>query len=307
MDIKQLRYFQAIVDEGSFSAAAHRLRIAQPALSKHVQRMELELGVTLLLRRPTGIVPTEAGALLAKRGRTILADLNRIKDDVRSIGQVPTGTVRLGLPGTISAILSVPLITKCLQLYPNIKIIIAEAMSGFVEEWLLEGRVDIALLYTKMAERNVASERMLDEQLFLIAPNHFPMPQIVRLSDLIAAPVILPSGSHGLRKLVNAQLKARRLAVEPVIEVDSYESIIRLVAGGHGQSVLPLNAVSQHAKAQAFSIRQFSAQDLSRTAYITKLSDRPETRAGQVVEELLRAVVEELVTDNIWQGASIGG
>ena len=112
MDIRDLRYFVTIVEEGSFSRAALRLRIAQPALSVKVRKLEAYLKTQLLLRGPHGVKPTEAGKLLLLRARAIVADLSRAEAEIRSLGHQPSGTVRIGLPGTISGILSVPLIAR---------------------------------------------------------------------------------------------------------------------------------------------------------------------------------------------------
>ncbi|SEM36551.1 regulatory helix-turn-helix protein, lysR family [Roseovarius azorensis] len=96
MDIKQLRYFVAIVEEGSFSKAAQRVRIAQPALSLQVRKMEEALQTKLLLRGPQGVLPTEAGELLVTSARKILTDLSNTEDDLRSMGREPSGVVRIG-------------------------------------------------------------------------------------------------------------------------------------------------------------------------------------------------------------------
>ncbi|MFT7391214.1 MAG: LysR family nitrogen assimilation transcriptional regulator, partial [Paracoccaceae bacterium] len=144
MDIKQLRHFLAIVEEGSFSRAALRIGVAQPALSLRVRKMEEALGTPLLLRSAGGVTPTEAGELLARRARTLLADLDRTEEEIRSLGAEPSGKVRIGLPGTISGIVSVPLIALMRARHPRIRLNIAEAMSGFVAEWLRDGRIDLA-------------------------------------------------------------------------------------------------------------------------------------------------------------------
>lgn len=134
MDIRQLRYFLTIADEGSFSRAAQRLNIAQPALSLHVRKMEEALGSKLLTRHSGGVTPTETGLHLAERARRLLSEFDQMREEIHQIGKEPGGTVRIGLPGTISSILSVPLIAHLHRHHPGIKLIIAEAMSGFVSE-----------------------------------------------------------------------------------------------------------------------------------------------------------------------------
>src|SRR5690606_260802 len=152
MDIRQLRYFVAIAEQGSFSRAAALLHIAQPALSLHVRNMEFDLGTPLLFRSPKGVVPTEAGEILLRNARIIIDQLAIAEEEIRGHDNDPSGEVRLGLPGTISQILAVPLITAARTRYPKIKLRIAEAMSGFVLEWMRDARIDLAILYRDVSD-----------------------------------------------------------------------------------------------------------------------------------------------------------
>ena len=140
MDIRHLRYFLAIAELGSITRAAAQLNVAQPALSLHVKNMEAELGTQLLLRSKSGVTPTEAGHLLMQRARAILDDLARTQDDIRTLESDPMGVVCIGLPSTISTILALPLIEAARKAYPRIRLNVAEAMSGFIADWLAEAR-----------------------------------------------------------------------------------------------------------------------------------------------------------------------
>lgn len=303
MDLRQLRYFLAIAEEGSFSRAAGRLGVAQPALSLHVRKMEEALGTPLLLRGPHGVSTTEAGELLARRARTLLEDFDQTEEEVRSLGQEPTGTVRLGLPGTISGILSVPLIARCRAQYPQIKIVIAEAMSGFVAEWLLEGRIDLAVLYTDLREPGLRAEALLEEELVVLLPPGEAGQGRLTFDALAERPLILPSGAHGLRKMLEAQMRTRRVPLETAIDVDSYASIKRLVEGGYGCSVLPYHSVAQEARDGRLAVRRFAEPRLWRTAYLAQGTARRMTRAAGAVGDLLKEVVAELMEQRIWAGA----
>lgn len=300
MDTRKLRYFLAIVEEGSFSRAAGRLNVAQPALSLHVRRMEEDLGTPLLVREPQGVRVTEAGDLLARRARAVLAELDRTEDELRSFGREPSGTVRIGLPGTISGILSVPLIAETRSRYPRIKLIIAEAMSGFVRDWLHEGRVELAVLYAELREAGIRSEILLREDLFLLTPPGAPASRQgpEALKDL---PLILPSNAHGLRKMIEGDL--RGVALDPVIEVDSYASIKKLVAAGYGCSVLPYHTVVEEVAQGALQAMPFADPGLSRHAYLAYVSSRPLTGAAEAVSLLLKEVVASLIRDETWAGA----
>ena len=126
MDLRQLRYFIAIVEQGSFSKAAEVLNVAQPALSLHVRNMEVELGSPLLFRSPQGVVATEAGEILLRNARIIIDQFSIARHEIQGHEAEPSGEVRVGLPGTISQILSVPLIIEARKQFPKIKLRIAD-------------------------------------------------------------------------------------------------------------------------------------------------------------------------------------
>lgn len=306
LDIRRLRYFLTTVEEGSFSRAAQRLNVAQPALSLHVHKMEEALGVRLLFRGSKGVVPTEEGALLALRARTLLADLEQTEDEIRSFGKEPAGTVRLGLPGTISHILSVPLITRCRARYPGIKIIVAEAMSGFVREWLVARSVELAVIYLDLQGEGLISEALLEEELVLLTPPGSKQGTgEVSLDYLAGKDLILPSEAHGLRIMLKKLFDARGLAAEPAIELDSYGNIKRLVEAGYGYSILPLHAVAEDERAGRLSVRHFIDPRLSRRAYMIRDISRPTTRATLIVCSVLKDLVADLIEDGTWLGARL--
>ncbi|SMO56003.1 LysR family transcriptional regulator, nitrogen assimilation regulatory protein [Thalassovita litoralis] len=303
MDTRKLRYFATIVEEGSFSRAATRLNVAQPALSLHVKTLEQQLGTPLLIREAHGVRPTEAGALLAQRACAVLAELERTEDEIRSFGKMPSGTVRIGLPGTISGILAVPLIARTRERYPRIKIIIAEAMSGFVRDWLTEGRVDLAVLYTELREAGIHSETLLKEELVLLLPPDSPDQPPRAIEGLGDVPLILPSGAHGLRKMVDGYMRDSGVRVDPVIEVDSYTNIKKLVAAGYGCSVLPFHTVAADAEVGTLAVQPFAGPKLWRSAYLAYSLAHPLSSAAGAVSALLKEVVGELIDTGIWAGA----
>lgn len=297
-----MRYFVAIVDEGAFSRAAVSLGIAQPALSLHVRKMEEELGTTLLLRSAGGVTPTEAGLHLAARARGLLAEMHSLEEELRGLGDQPSGVVRIGLPGTISVILSVPLIAKARALYPRLKIVVAEAMSGFVRDWLREGRIDLGVLYGEIGETGLRSTPLLEEELVLLAPPGTTSDE-AGLAILAENPLILPSNAHGLRRMIENCLRTENLQVDPTIEIDSYPCIKRLVADGYGCSVLPWHAVAGEAAKGLVSVRRFARPRLWRRANLAWNAARPLGQAAQCVQDLLREEVELLITTGVWAGA----
>lgn len=312
MDIRQLRYFVAIAEHGSFSRAAEFLHVAQPALSLHVRNMEAALGTPLLFRSPRGVVPTEAGVILLHHARTVLDQITVAEEEIRGHRNDPAGEVRLGLPGTIAEILAVPLITAVHARYPKIRLRIAEAMSGFVLEWMQEGRIDLAVLYAQAAEHGISTEALLEESLLFFGPPALaarnrlpPAGEPIRFATVTQQPLILPAKGHGLRELLNRQALSAAKQLEPVIEVDSYNNIKSLVIEGLGFSVLPENAIASDAAQGRLLSWPIAAPAIRRTVHLAHSRDRFMTNAVTAVRDLARETLCAQVRDHRWTGTTL--
>jgi LysR family nitrogen assimilation transcriptional regulator len=309
MDLRQLRYFVAIVEHGSFSKAAGALNVAQPALSLHVRNMETALGTDLLFRGPHGVVTTEAGDILLRNARTIIDQFAIAQDQIRGYGAEPAGEVRLGLPGTISQILSVPLIIEAKRRYPNIKLRIAEAMSGFVLEWIREAQVDLAVLYFPLSDRALTSLPILTEELWLLGPAR-PMAGVVLsakasvpFKKVAQLPLILPSLNHGLRELLDREATHHSLVLNTVIEVDSYANIKALVEAGLGYSILPFNSIAREVQAGRIRAWKLNKPELKRQVHLVHSVDRPLKQAVAAIETLCKSTLLNLAATGEWSGA----
>ena len=300
MDIRQLRYFLEIVAQGSLTRAAESLHVAQPALSLHLKNMEEQLGTRLLTRSRSGVTPTEAGELLLQRARAILEDLARTEDDIRNLETDPSGIVRIGLPGTISAMVSLPLILAARERFPRITLNITEAMSGFVGDWLSEGKIALAVLYSRSKDARIRSELLLEEELVVLWPADAERPQEMNMEALDNVPMVLPSGAHGLRVLIDRTFQALGFALEIAMEIDSFNNIKRLVAAGFGPSILPLYAVTEEVAAGSLRVSRIAAPGLWRGAHLMSPGGRPVTRALEAVHALLREVILDLRDKGAW-------
>ena len=126
MDLKQLEYFVRVAELGSFTRAALALDVAQPALSRQVRLLEVELRQTLLTRNGRGAVPTEAGQLLLAHGRGILHQVERAKEELGRVRGALAGRVAVGLPTSLARVLTVPLTRAFRQQMPDATISISD-------------------------------------------------------------------------------------------------------------------------------------------------------------------------------------
>ena len=309
MELRQLRYFVTIVGQGSFSKASVVLNIAQPALSTQIRNMEYELGAPLLFRGAQGVKPTPAGETLLVHARSILGQVEAARRDVADQEAEPSGEVRLGLPGTIGQIVSVPLILEARRLYPKVKLCIAEAMSGFVLEWARDGRVDIAMLYLGVDDSKLQSRPILTEELRLFCARenggNQPEGRFASYQDIARLPLILPSASHGLRLLLEEKATANGVPLGAVIEVDAYNSIRELVDVGLGFAILPSIAIAGANHVERFRSWPVGDPPLSRTVHLVRPRDRSLGRAVAVVERLCGSILTGLVTTGKWDAARL--
>ena len=311
MDLRQLRYFVAIVANGSISRASQALNVAQPALSLHIRNMEQDLGVPLLFRTPQGVQATEAGMILLRHAQTILGQFEAADREIRGTAVEPAGEVRLGLPSTISQILGVPLVLACRERHPKVTLRVAEAMSGYVLEWLRAGRVDLGLLYQFVEDRDLRTVALLNEALVLFGPVA-PQPGVaapapeapVSFTEVAALPLILPSPGHGLRDLIDARGAELGVPVRTVIDIDAYGAITALVMKGLGYAILPAHAL--HREIGAGLVRAWSLDPpFSRTVHLVLPTNRPLSAAARAVESLCRITLRDLVRSGAWQGAQM--
>lgn len=305
MDLRQLRYFSKVVESGSFSRAANRLHVAQPALSQHVRRMEEELGVTLLFRGAQGVRTTEAGDRLLEHAKRILAEFDEIADSVRGEANVLRGDVRFGLPGTVSELLAAPLIEAARARYPEVRIRVVEAMSGYILDWLKRGDVDLAMIYSTSDPKGLAVHHGLSEEICLFANPSFDgqasfAGERVPLAEAARLPLVVPGPGHGLRELIEDAVQSIQVPIQPAIEIDSYSQIKKLVVRGLGYGVLPLMAVNKEAEAGIFRIWRFERPALTRKVYLAYSTKRPLLNAPRAIGQLSWDILRKLVREKAW-------
>jgi len=291
MDFKQLAYFVHVVDLGGFSRAARVLGVAQPAISRHVRSLEVELRQSLLIRNGRGATPTEAGKRLLEHARGILQQVDRARREVEETKGAPVGHVVVGFPPTVALHLAVPVVREFRKRYPRASLSIAEGLSATIHEWLLVGRVDVGVLYNPVASPAIEIRPLQEEQLCLVGPaGGKDAAPTLRLRDLPRFPLIIPSRPNAIRMVVETRLAAIGLRPQVAMEIDAVPAILVLVAEGYGYAVLSPRALQRTQAAPALQLRPIVLPRLSSTLTIATSAQRPSTRIQQVaiglIEEL---------------------
>lgn len=165
MNFRRLKYFVKIVDIGSLTQAAEVLHIAQPALSQQVATLEGELDQQLLIRTKRGVTPTEAGKVLYTHARTILRQCEQAQLAVNNVGQSLSGQVSIGLaPGTAASSITMPLLQTVRAELPDVLVYLHENSGAVLNDKLLSGQLDMAVLYERSPVAGISCQPLLKEE-----------------------------------------------------------------------------------------------------------------------------------------------
>ena len=298
MDLKQLEYFVRVAELGSFTRAAQALGIAQPALSRQVRLLEVELRQNLLDRNGRGATPTEAGQLLLEHGRGILHQVERAREELGRVRSGLTGRVALGMPPSVARVLTVPLTRAFRQRLPEAQLSISEGLSTAMQENLLNGRLDIAVLYKPSAMPGVEHQPLLSEELLLVQPRppglqEDPPPPPLALREVAALPLLIPSRPNAIRMHVEAQMAAIGCQPTIALEIDGVSAILDLVADGVGCAILSRNAVMRSVRPSAYATRSIKEPELRIGLSTSTSSLRPSTLTQQATLELLQDIARQ--------------
>ena len=292
MNLKQLRYVAYVAESASISRAAQALNIAQPSLSHHISELEAELGVKLFHRTASGVTPTAPGHMFADRARAILRSIEALTHEVRHVGVAPVGEVMVGLPTTMALHLTVPLVQAVRERFPGIRLRISEGMSGHIQEWVLSGRLDIAILYTAGPVDDLDIELVTSEELCLVSrPSGQTAP--LKMRELSKYPLVLPGPDHGLRRTIERICRSAGVDLTVAVEVDSLPNMKLLAADGALHTILPAAACREDMAAGRLAVRKIVQPPLSRPIALATPRNRPMTAAMEHVRLLLRDLIAD--------------
>lgn len=307
MELRQLRYFVRVVELGSMSRAAVDLEVVQSALSQQIARLEGELATRLLQRSPKGVVPTEAGLAFFQQAQLAL---RHAEQAARAAQQSRlSGTVSVGLAPTTASVLGLPLMLAVRERYPDVRLHMVESLSGHLSGMLNARQLDLAVLFDADPGRRWSVTPLVEEKLYLIqarAAARKPLPARLRLPELKDFPLILPSGSHGLRSTLDAAISSQRLRRLLPIEIDSLAMLMDAVRAGLGCTIQPRAALARHPDAPtAFEIAELVGARLTRRNSLCSVSDEELSPAARAVRVTLADCARELVRSGRWAGARL--
>jgi LysR family nitrogen assimilation transcriptional regulator len=299
MDLKQLESFVRVAELGSFTRAGIALGVPQPLLSRHVRQLEVELRQNLLDRNGRGVTLTEAGRVLLEHARGILHQVEVAQEDLGAVRGALGGRVSMGLPPSLSKLITVPLCQAFKQKLPGAHLTLTEGFSLQMYESLRSGRLDMAVMYNPPATPELETAALHEESLMLIGSpsatqaHGLKTKSALSLAQVAKLPLILPSPPNAFRLLIESEMQNIQARPQVTFEVDGLNAILELVRVGLGFAVLPPYTLSGQGPDQAFHLHRIGPPQLMSQLKLAWSSRRQLTPTHQAAIAITRERVSE--------------
>ncbi len=309
MEFKQLRYFLAIAEHGSFSKAASKVYIAQSALSHQIAQLESELGTPLFHRSRRGVELTEGGEVFHAYALSILRQVEDARASVTSMTAEPAGKVIFGIPHSISNTLALPLIQAIRDALPKVNLELTEELTGNLTRQLNAGALHMAILFDDGHLNDFLFEPLVSERMSLIfRPGQSDGKSSMTLREALLKPLILPAQPHGVRPIIE-QIAARAGLPSPNVVADiSSISILRSsLLAGLGQTILPIMPMKAEIDSGALRSASINTPTVSRVVALCRSRHIPMSTAAASVNAITIRLIEELCDSGQWADATFIG
>ena len=287
LNLDQLRALIEVVELGSFTAAAKRLHLTQPAISQQIRELESRCGLQLVERVGKRALATPAGRELIMHGRRIMADAEHALAAVHHHKEGTAGRVYLGTGPTALVYLLPPVLRQVRDSHPNIEIVVTTGTTHSIADALLSNEIDIGFTALPVEAKDLDTVPVRTDPMVAILPGTEPnIPDKVTPADVATRTLILEYQRVPHRQLSRAWLQAGGVAVRPAMEFDSIEAIKSAVSAGLGMAIVPGPAMSEGPPMNSVIVRPLDPP-LVRTLGLVEKRGRAKPPALRIVREAI--------------------
>jgi LysR family nitrogen assimilation transcriptional regulator len=296
MTLDQLEAFVAVAEMGGYSRAAAALDRSQPTLSRLVRALEVEHRQAFFERNGRGVALTEAGRVLLAHGKGVLEQVDRTRQALEERRDSMVGKVVVGLPPTATRIAAAPLVLAFKRRFPTASISLVEGLSSVMQEWLLSGLVDLALVYESGESPLLRLLPLAEVPIVLIGRTIEPaLHRGVGRADLRRLPLIMPRRPNAIRSAVEAACNRDGMRLEVAFEVDAIAAVLDLAFRGAGYAVLPEFSTRGEGETRRFATAPLRPA-MTASIALAVPTQRPLTRLGAATADLIESAVAPLLT-----------
>lgn len=305
MELRQLRYFVAVVDAGSITRASDSLHVVQSAVSHQLRLLEEEMGCTLLIRSVTGVSPTAAGTVLYRQARSILKQVSDVKTAVSFEDARVSGAVSIGIASSTAQLCAVPLLAAVREAYPEVVLSIHEGLSSALVDALVAGKLDLAVVFASEATDKLDTHLIVRERFYFTtadpnAKRDYAGRKDLDLAELARWPLLLPSTPNATRSALDKACAQADVRYTTIAEVNAPPTQCSSVLAGLGSTVLPWVSVSLIERRRELLVLPLVNPDVCRDVVVVQTSGS-QSRATEAVRllaiETLMALHAELQTE----------
>ncbi len=286
MELHQLRYFVAVVDEENFTRAAERCLVSQPSLSQQIIKLEKELGQPLLERLGRRVQLTDAGRLLYDKALRVLSTVDGVQDELAELSGEGRGRLAVGAMLTAAPYLLPKLVRRFGRRFPHAEIILHEDLTEQIVDRLMQGELDVGILALPLEQRPLETTELFTEELLLAVPkgHRLASKKRVTMADVAREPFVLIDPLHCLGQQVLAFCLERDCRPRVVCRSSQILTVQQLVGSGVGISLLP-ECAARADRTRKCAYRSLSADRPTRTLVLAWRKGRHQSR---VVREFIR-------------------
>jgi LysR family nitrogen assimilation transcriptional regulator len=297
MELKQLRYFTRVADLGGFSKAALSLSISQPALSKKLRQLELELNCDLLIRNGRGVSLTHEGLIFLEHARIMLDQAERAKQELESTSTSPSGKIILACASNVGAPTFARIFAAFRKKFPAASLEIIEIKGWTVYEWLQHGRADIGILYDAQPISTMKIIPLRTSALCLVSPkSDARVKQVKSLpwSALNNYQLIFSGNPRAIKPTLKQASDDIATAINNAYQIEGTNTILELVRQGYGHTIMPKEMILDHELATKLTITPLSKPKLSSTLSIAVPDKR---RLTNLCEQTIKIIKDTIGKD----------
>ncbi|MCJ8165751.1 LysR substrate-binding domain-containing protein [Pontibacter sp. E15-1] len=266
----RLRVFQAVAENLSFSKAAKVLFVTQPAVSRHINELESQMGSALFNRHGNSISLTPAGELLQRYATRIFALYRSLEEELHDLQQQHAGQLRIGSSTTISQYILPRILAAFKRSYPDIDLTLVNHNSERIEQLLAEGKIDIGLIEGNATQPQLHYASFVHDELVLVTGtgNKKSYPDEIDVAQLTQLPLVIrESGSGTLDVIENAlrQHHVSRKALQVEMQLGSTESIKQYLQHASACAFLSIHTVSEELAANKLRVIEVRGLEITRT------------------------------------------
>src|SRR5919108_5308482 len=284
MDTRQLAAFCAVVERRSFSQAAQRLGVTQPAVSLQVRALEERLGQRLIDRSGRRVEPTEAGKRVYRNAQRLLQLEQELIEDVRGDAAQLKGTLGIGASTGPGAHLAPLLLCEFQREHPDLRIALTIADTHAVIERVAERQLELGIVGALRRHRSLDFEPLVvDEIVLAVPPDHPAGGGEIGLAALRDEALIVMQEGAGVRQVVDEELRRAGLrlrGLETKLELGLQESVKSAVAAGYGVAFISRSAIEGELAAGTLATARVEGIEPARQIYVVRVRGRAATRAA---------------------------